>query len=121
MERGIMPVNAEVEQYLRRLPLERRRALETLRALIREVVPEAVESLDYRMPTYRFKGNPLCAIASRKQYMVLYVHTRLLPKYRGQFEGLSMGKECIRFRHLDELPIAAVRNLLREAARVERA
>jgi len=70
---------------------------------------------------YRFKGNPLCAIASRKQYMALYVHTRLLPKYRSQFEGLSMGKECIRFRHLDELPLDAVRNLLEEAARVERA
>jgi uncharacterized protein YdhG (YjbR/CyaY superfamily) len=116
-----MSAQANVEDYLSRLPSERESALRALRAVICEVVPEAIESMDYRMPTYRFKGNPLCAIASRKQYMALYVHTRLLPKYRRQFEGLSMGKECIRFRHLDELPLEAVRKLLEEAARVERA
>jgi uncharacterized protein YdhG (YjbR/CyaY superfamily) len=116
-----MSVKADVDDYLNHLPAERESALRTLRVLICEVVPEAVEAMDYRMPTYRFKGNPLCAIASRKQYMAFYIHTRLLPKYRDQFTGLSMGKECIRFRHLDELPLDAVRDLLHEAARVERA
>jgi uncharacterized protein YdhG (YjbR/CyaY superfamily) len=116
-----MCVRTEVEEYLAALPSERESALKALIGLIRDVVPEIVESMDYRMPTFYFKGNPLCAVASRKQYMALYVHTRLLPKYEDRFKGLSMGKECIRFRHLEELPLPAVRDLLHEAARVERA
>ncbi len=43
--------------------------------------------MSYRMPTYEFKGNPLCAIAARKQHLSLYIHTRLLEKYKDQLKG----------------------------------
>jgi uncharacterized protein YdhG (YjbR/CyaY superfamily) len=111
----------DVDEYLSRLDPETRASLSTVRALIRQVVPEATESMEYRMPTYEFRGNPLCAFAARKQYMSLYIHTRLIPRYRAQLKDLSVGKECIRFRRLEELPLDTVRDLLHEAARVERA
>jgi uncharacterized protein YdhG (YjbR/CyaY superfamily) len=111
----------DVDEYLSRLDPHTRASLSALRTLIREVVPEAVETMRYRMPTYEFKGNPLCAYAVRKRYMSLYVHTRLLPKYEDRFAGLDLGKECIRFRRLEELPLDVVRELLHNAARVERA
>ncbi len=82
----------DVDGYLAGLEPDQRAALGRLRALIREVVPEAVESMRYRMPTYEFKGNPLCAFASRKQSMSLYVHTRFFPKYKVQLRGLSVGR-----------------------------
>jgi uncharacterized protein YdhG (YjbR/CyaY superfamily) len=96
---------SEVDQYLDGLDPVDRASLGVLRALIQEVVPEAVESMRYRMPTYEFKGNPLCAFASRKQYMSLYIHTRLFEKYKNQLEGLNMGKECVRFKRIEELPL----------------
>jgi len=111
----------EVDRYLDGLDPVSRESLGALRALIREVVPEAVESMRYRMPTYEFKGNPLCGFAARKKYMSLYIHTRLFEKYKDRLQGLDMGKECIRFRRLDELPLETVRRILHEAARVERA
>jgi uncharacterized protein YdhG (YjbR/CyaY superfamily) len=111
----------EVDQYSDSLDPVKRASLSTLRAFIQQVVPEAVETMRYRMPTYEFEANPLCAFASRKQYMSLYIHTRLFEKYKDQLEGLNMGKECIRFRQLEELPLETVRQILEEAARVERA
>lgn len=115
-----MTGSVEVEAYLRGLTTERRAALAAVRSLIRDVVPEATESMRYRMPTYEFKGNPLCAFAARKQYMTLYIHTRLLDKYAHELHGVDRGKECLRFRRLDELPLDTVRRILHEAARVER-
>ncbi len=111
----------DVDEYLGRLDADQRAALGRLRNLILEVVPEAIESMRYRMPTYELKGNPLCALASRKQHMSLYIHTGLFSKYKDQFRGLSMGKECLRFRQLDDLPLDTIRQLLLEAAWVERA
>jgi uncharacterized protein YdhG (YjbR/CyaY superfamily) len=110
----------DVDEYLCGLDPDQRAALSQLRTLILEVVPEAVESMSYRMPTYEFKGNPLCAFASRKQYLSLYIHTGLFPKYKDRLRGLSMGKECVRFKRLDDLPLETIRQLLFEAARVER-
>ena len=72
------------------------------------------------MPAYELHGAVLCAFASRKKYMALYVHTRLIEKYRDQLGGLSVGKECIRFRRLEQLPLDVVRALLCEAVGVER-
>jgi uncharacterized protein YdhG (YjbR/CyaY superfamily) len=120
-QRAAMSGHGQVDEYLSTLDPERRTALSALRTLIRQVVPEAIESMQYRMPTYEFKGNPLCAFAARKQHMSLYIHTRLFPKYKDQLKGLSLGKECVRFKHLEDLPLDAVRQLLDEAARVERA
>ncbi|NIM49274.1 MAG: hypothetical protein GTN78_19845 [Gemmatimonadales bacterium] len=116
-----MSAETDVDRYLSCLDAERRAALSALRALIRRVVPAAVECVRYRMPTCEFKGSPLCAFAARKQYMSLYIHTRLFPKYKEHFKGLSMGKECVRFRRLEELPLEAVGQILDEAAYVERA
>jgi hypothetical protein len=53
--------------------------------------------------------------------MSLYIHTELFKKYRNELGGLDMGKECIRFTRLSELPLGTVKQILYEAARVERA
>jgi uncharacterized protein YdhG (YjbR/CyaY superfamily) len=110
-----------VDRYLANLPRNRRETLAEIRKLIRETVPETIESMRYRMPTYEYGGNPLCAFASRKAYMSLYIHTRLFEKYKAELCELNMGKECIRFTQLNELPFDTIRLILREAIDVERA
>ena len=120
-----MPVNlvsnrmAEVDAYLQELTPERRAALETLREMVFEVVPEVVETLKYRMPTYEHGGEMLCAFASQKRYMSLYMDTALVEKYRNRLEGLNIGKSCIRFTRLEALPLDLVRLMLKEAAAVQ--
>jgi uncharacterized protein YdhG (YjbR/CyaY superfamily) len=120
-----MPVNlmanrmAEVDAYLQGLTPERRAALETLREMVFEVVPEVVETFKYRMPTYGYDGEMMCAFASQKRYVSLYLDTGLVEKYRDRLEGLNIGKSCIRFKKLEALPLDVVRLMLKEAAAVQ--
>jgi uncharacterized protein YdhG (YjbR/CyaY superfamily) len=104
----------EVMQYLNGLAEERRAALEALRGLVLTVVPEAVESMRYRMPTYDFRGELLCAFASQKHYLSLYLDTELVEKHRPESAGLDVGKSCIRFRRLEQLPLETVTTILQE-------
>ncbi len=62
----------DVNQYLATLPAERRKAVETLRALTREIAPDAVEKITYGMPTYQL-GAGGWSFASQKSYLSLYV------------------------------------------------
>jgi uncharacterized protein YdhG (YjbR/CyaY superfamily) len=105
---------AGVDEYLGKLDSERRAALTQVRSLIVETVPEAVETMRYRMPTYDYKGAMLCAFASQKQYMSLYVEPRILDGHRWELQHLNLGKSCIRFRRLDQLPLDVVRKVLGE-------
>jgi uncharacterized protein YdhG (YjbR/CyaY superfamily) len=106
-----------VAAYLEEVTEERRPTLTRLRALIHEVAPDAEESMTYGMPTYTQDG-PLCAFASQKQYMALYVHDReVMDAYRPKLGKLtaSAGAECIRFRRAEDVPWALVADLLRAA------
>jgi uncharacterized protein YdhG (YjbR/CyaY superfamily) len=97
-----------ITQYLQELPAGRRAALEKLRALINRVAPDAAEGMSYGLPSF----GDVCAFASQKQYMALYVCDDVLDSYRSQLGKLNCGKCCIRFRHFEDLPLAAVEGIL---------
>ena len=104
----------EVDEYLEQLEPQRRAALAKVRAIIREEAPEAVESMKYRMPTYEYGAGILCAFASQKRYMSLYLETEAVADHKADLKGLDVGKSCIRFRKLENLPVDTVRKMLQE-------
>lgn len=99
--------------YVKDLPADRQTALKHLRALAKKVAPDATELISHGMPFYDLHG-PLFAIASQKHYLSLYVcDTELLASYKARLpKNLSVGKSCIRFRTLDELPLDVIEELM---------
>jgi uncharacterized protein YdhG (YjbR/CyaY superfamily) len=106
----------EVDAYLAGLPAGRKQALDTLRALILERAPQATESMRYRMPTYD-DGRVICAMASQKHYMSLYLDTEMVEKYSAALAHLNVGKSCVRFRKLEDLPLNVICQILDETLR----
>ena len=105
-----------VEAYLKELPEELRRVMKQLRGLVRKSAPAATECMRYGMPCYEL-GELLCAMAAQKGYYALYVGDgKLVDRFRPQLSKLSVGKGCIRFKKLEELPLDVVGQLLSEAA-----
>jgi len=115
-----------VEQYLAELPDDRRDAVETVRDLVVENLPEGYEeemnwgmiSFGVPLETYpdTYNGQPLmyAALASQKNYMSLYLTTvwaggAVNEDFRREYEEsgsrLDMGKSCVRFRKIDDLPL----------------
>lgn len=117
------------KQYLEDLPLERQSAIKKVRQVILDNLPPGYEEsvgagmLMYGVPLSRFpgtyNGQPLCyvALASQKHYMVVYLMTVYGDKkteqwFRAEFKArgkkLDMGKSCVRFRTLDDLPLDVI-------------
>ena len=115
-----------VEQYLAELPPERAAALRTVRSVILERLPSGYEEvMNWGMITYQvplaicpdtYNGKPLlyAALASQKHHMAVYLtavyadETRsaaFLEAYRATGKRLDMGKSCVRFRALEDLPL----------------
>jgi uncharacterized protein YdhG (YjbR/CyaY superfamily) len=99
---------ATVVDYLGALAPERRGALETLRSVVFQVAPDAVETMRHGMPVYDVEGREICLFASQKRHVSLYVDPRIVEKYRRELEGLSLGKSCVRFRNLEKLPLETI-------------
>jgi uncharacterized protein YdhG (YjbR/CyaY superfamily) len=104
-----------VTTYLEQLPAERRDALEQLRSLVFKVAPHVVESVKYGMPYYE-AGRSLCAFASQKRYLSLYIFDKeIVARYRHHLQDLDVGVGCIRFRRIAQLPLDVIEAMLRDA------
>ena len=117
------------ERYLAQLPEDRREAIAAVRATILAHLPagsqESVEHgmLAYQVPlavypdTYNKKPLLYAALASQKGHMALYLcNVYGLPALRERFEAgfaaagkrLDMGKSCVRFKRLADLPLPVI-------------
>ena len=102
---------ATVSEYLEELPPDRRSDLNELRALIRRVSPKSEEWMQYGLPAF----GDLCAFASQKNYMSLYVcESDIVKAHLAQLGKVSCGKGCIRFKRLADLNLKSVENILEE-------
>jgi uncharacterized protein YdhG (YjbR/CyaY superfamily) len=72
----------------------------------------------YRIPTYEDGDGVLCAFASQKHYLSLYMDTNIVEKHREELTGLSIGKSCIRFGKLDQLPLDTIKRMLEETVQM---
>jgi uncharacterized protein YdhG (YjbR/CyaY superfamily) len=111
------------DAYVREAPEERRPHLETLRRLVKTSVPRATEAMAWGMIGFALDGRPFAALASQKTTLSLYLmdlysQAALREKHAASLVGLKMGKSCINFRSVDELPLAAIAAILKEAPRV---
>jgi hypothetical protein len=126
MPRSISPA---VKDYLNSLPADRRTQIEKVRNVILENLPKGYQEsvswgmLSYEVPlsTYpdTYNGRPLsyAALASQKNYMSVYLtnisgddaaETWFRSRYEASGKKLDMGKSCVRFKNVDDLPLEVI-------------
>ncbi len=118
-----------VEEYLTQLPPQRREAVSALRQLILQSLPDGYREtilfgmINYVIPldtypvTYNKQPLSYVALASQKNYISLYLmgiyaddasRQWFLDQYAASGKKLDLGKACLRFKALDDLPLDLV-------------
>lgn len=121
-----------VKQYLAGLPKERREALEAIRGVILENLDSGyAEGIQYGMIGYFVPHSvypagyhcdpkqplPYVSLASQKNHMALYlfciytseeVQERFREEWLTTGKKLDMGKSCVRFKQLDDVPLKVI-------------
>jgi uncharacterized protein YdhG (YjbR/CyaY superfamily) len=121
-----------VDQYLAALPPDRREAINAVRKVILKNLPEGFEEvmqygmISYVVPFRLFPAGyhcdptqPLCfaGLASQKNHMAIYLMTVyghketenwFVKAYKESGKKLDMGKSCVRFRKLEDLPLDVI-------------
>ncbi len=125
-----------VEDYFQNVPLERQQALREIWHLLETHLPEGFEpTIQYNMPSFVVPHQiypagyhcnpkdalPFISVASQKNFISLY-HMGLYaepalydwfiqeyPKYSKY--KLDMGKSCIRFKRMDDIPFELLASL----------
>lgn len=123
---------ATLKQYLEGLPEDRREAISAVREVILSNLPEGFrESFHFGMITYCVPHNiyphgyhcdvtqpvPYIMLASQKNYVAIYLFCLYLEddaveKFKDDYlktgKKLDMGKSCLRFKKLDDIPLELI-------------
>lgn len=105
---------ATVDEFLAGLTAEERVVFAQLRAAFK-ASSRVVESMEYRMPTYKIGAEPVGALNRQKNYLCLYADPVAVKKHRKDLGKLSCGKSCIRFNKPGDLPLPVAKRIIKEA------
>ncbi|MEX1169529.1 MAG: GNAT family N-acetyltransferase [Chloroflexota bacterium] len=109
-----MTTSSDVDAILAALPADVCAALEQLRGVIAAAAPEAVESVAYGVPAFKYRGRPLVSFGAGKNHCAFYVQSpAVMDAHRGELAGLDTAKGTIRFTPDTPLPDALVTRLVR--------
>ena len=102
-----------VDEYLAGVPEPARSTLETIRAAIRSAAPpEAIETISYRMPAFKYKA-VLVWFAAFSNHCSLFPTASLVEAFKNELKGFSTSKGTIQFPVDSPLPAALVRKLVK--------
>lgn len=129
--------NTQVESYIEKLPTDRKNAMELLRKTILKNLPKGFsEEMSYGMIGYVVPHSiypngyhcdpklplPFMSIASQKNFIALYHmgiygDPKLLEWFVNEYPKhcqtkLDMGKSCIRFKKVDQIPYKLISELV---------
>ena len=118
-----------VSEYLASLPDDRRAVVGRLRSFVKKHLPKGYKeqigwgALTYAVPLKTlpdtYNGEPLCyaAIAAQKNHYSLYLmgaygdpkqSAWMASEFKKRGMKLDMGKSCLRFKSLDDIPLDVV-------------
>lgn len=120
---------ASIKDYLAEMPEDRREAIEKVRKTILANLPDGYEEalnwgmITYQVPlevypdTYNKKPLMYAALANQKNHMAVYLtgiymdedlNQDFEKKYKETGKRYDVGKSCVRFRKLDDLPLELI-------------
>lgn len=102
-----------IDEYLAAVSPDKRAALQRLRKIIRETVPDAEECISYQLPAFRLDGRMLVWFGASTNHCALYPGAFPIAKHHEALARYQTSKGTIRFDPKKPLPAALVRKLVK--------
>jgi uncharacterized protein YdhG (YjbR/CyaY superfamily) len=109
-----------VDAYIRSTGGIARKKLQEVRSAIKEVAPEARESISYGIPYYDYKGR-LAWFGLHTNHIGLYLRPPIIQEHGKELEGYVTTKSAVHFPLDREIPISLIMKLVRARMKINEA
>ena len=108
-----------VDEYIAAARKEVQPKLREIRTAIREVAPDAVESISYGMPFYSYKGEQgfkgrLCYFGLLKTSIGLYLRPLVIAEHTDELTEYQTTKSALQSPLDKPIPVALIKKLVRD-------
>ncbi|MCF7913183.1 MAG: DUF1801 domain-containing protein [Candidatus Cloacimonetes bacterium] len=106
------------EQFINQITVEDAEVINYLVDTIKQELAQAEMVMHWGMPVFRIKGEDIIALAVQKYYYSIYLWTMdWVKKYPKELKSLNLGKGCIRFKKLEQLPEEMFKYIIQQAGK----
>lgn len=102
---------SSVDSYLSGFSGDIRKSLDSIRAVVRDAAPEAVESISYGMPGYKLNGKPLVYFAGFPHHIGFYATPEGNSVFTKELSQYKQGKGSVQFP-IDNPPLDLIRRMV---------
>lgn len=102
-----------IDAYLSKLPVDQRQALQSLREVVRSVMPEAEEVISYQVPMFKHQGKGVIAMSAKKDYCSLHLMSPPLAKALESDLKKYLKGVTLHFMPEKSLPVSLVKKIIR--------
>ena len=108
-----------VDEYIAAAPEDVQLKLREVRAAIRDVAPDAGESISYGMAFYNYKGESgykgrFCYFGLHKTHIGLYIPPPIIEEHLNELEGYETTKSALHLPLDKPIPISLIKKLVRD-------
>lgn len=102
----------KVDEYIASFPEDIRGKLDDLRSLIKEIAPQAVEKISYRIPTFYLNGN-LVHFAAYQNHIGFYPTSSGIERFERELSNYKHSKGAVQFPLDEPLPAELIQKIVR--------
>lgn len=107
---NLKPSPLNIDQYIALYPAHVQNILQKVRAEISRTAPEAEETINYGIPTFKLRGN-LVHFAAFKNHIGFYPGSHTIEVFKDEISAYPLSKGTIRFPLSDEIPYDLIRKI----------
>jgi uncharacterized protein YdhG (YjbR/CyaY superfamily) len=86
-----------IDDYLENIEPSKRKELQRIRMLAKEIVPEAEETLSYNMPTLKYAGKAFLGFDAHANHIGIYPFSgQVIPQLKDELRTYAVSKGAIR-------------------------
>jgi uncharacterized protein YdhG (YjbR/CyaY superfamily) len=101
-----------MDEYIDTFPEHVRDRLQTVRRTIKEVAPDANETISYQIPTFKLNGMNLIYFSAAKNHIALYPRTAEMEAAIAELSPYKSGKGTIQLPLNQPLPLPLIRQIV---------
>ncbi len=101
-----------VDDYISKYPIPTQEILNKIRSIIKNVVPEAEESISYGMPAYKHLKKPLVYFAGYEKHIGFYATPSGHSEFEDELRKYPQGKGSVQFLLNQPIPYALIEKIV---------
>jgi uncharacterized protein YdhG (YjbR/CyaY superfamily) len=100
-----------IDDYIAQFPPEIQKILAEIRAIVREIAPDATEKISYQMPTFFLNGN-LVHFAAFKHHIGFYPTPTGIEAFQEELSAYKGAKGSVQFPLDQPMPFDLIRRIV---------